>query len=153
MPKQKDKKPEKPSLQDLMSVPVTSIIRIDMVFNGEKTTGWVHTHGMDTYGLPELEIRDVHPIFMMVDAGLTLNHIAQYMVDGLANRGGAKPIKLGQNMGLGQGVFVSFKRSEPINPDDKNENASHFQTERWEVIDVPGALKCVGCDNPSHAHG
>lgn len=134
-------------------VPIQKFIRVDMVFNGPGTTGWVHTHNMwEVFGLPDLEIRDVSPLFMMEDAGRLLNHIAQYMVDAQTSFEGAKPVKLGEKFGMSRFTIVSFEQSLPINPKDPDEMSSHFVFPRWQV--VPGlSYKCERCEKgESHVH-
>lgn len=134
-------------------VPIQNFVRIDMVFNGPGTTGWVHTHNMwEVFGLPDLEIRDVSPLFMMEDAGRLLNHIAQYMVDSQTQFRGAKPVKLGEKFGMSRFTIVSFEQSLPINPKDPDEVNSHFIFPRWQV--VPGlSYKCERCEKgESHVH-
>jgi hypothetical protein len=125
---------------------VREFIRVDMVFDGPGTRGWVHTHGMfDIFGLPDLEIRDVNPIMLMPAAGVILNHMAQYMVDGQCGRDGAKPYQLGQTFGpVGHGAIVSTRLSTPINPKDEEENETHFSTPRYFVhqVNVPVCTKC-----------
>lgn len=131
-------------------VPIQKFIRVDMVFNGPGTTGWVHTHHMwEVFGLPDLEIRDVSPLFLMEDAGRTLNHIAQYMVDSQSGFDGAKEVKLGQRLGLSQFTILSFEQSLPINPKDPDEVNSHFVFPRWQVVNGL-SYKCEKCEKGEH---
>lgn len=131
-------------------VPIQKFIRVDMVFNGPGTTGWVHTHHMwEVFGLPDLEIRDVSPLFLMEDAGRTLNHIAQYMVDSQSGFDGAKEVKLGQRFGLSQFTILSFEQSLPINPKDPDEVNSHFVFPRWQVVNGL-SYKCEKCEKGEH---
>jgi hypothetical protein len=131
-------------------VPIQKFIRVDMVFNGPGTTGWVHTHHMwEVFGLPDLEIRDVSPLFLMEDAGRTLNHIAQYMVDSQSGFDGAKEVKLGQRFGLSQFTILSFEQSLPINPKDPDEVNSHFIFPRWQVVNGL-SYKCEKCEKGEH---
>ena len=63
--KSKEKKPQKDG-----EIDVRNFIVIEMIFSGDKTTGWVHTHGMwEVFGLPDLEILNVNPLFLMPEAG------------------------------------------------------------------------------------
>jgi hypothetical protein len=127
---------------------VTRAIQIHMIFDGVGTTGWVHTHGMwEVFQLPDLEIVGVSPLFLMTAAGGMLNHIAQYMVDGKLGVAGAKPVAVGQSMGMGHGVFVKFELSTPLHPNDADEIAGHFSSPRWRAVPVPEQFKCAGCDN------
>ena len=129
-------------------IDVTKLIRVDMVFDGENTTGWVHTHGMwELFQLPDLEIRKVSPLFLMADAGRLLNHIAQYMLDGKMGIDGAKPVALGQTMGMSRLVIVKFELSAPLNPKDQDEIDGHFTNPRWNVVPIPEMYQCA---NPKH---
>lgn len=134
-------------------VPIQKFIRIDMVFNGPKTTGWVHTHNMwEVFGLPDLEIRDVSPLFLMEDAGRMLNHVAQYMVDALTGFRDARHVKLGEKFGLSRFTIVSFEQSLPINPKDVDEISSHFLFPRWQVVNGI-EYKCKRCEGgENHVH-
>jgi hypothetical protein len=125
-------------------VPVPAFIRIDMVFDGEKTRGWVHTHGMnDIFGLPDLEVVAVSPLYLMPEAGRMLNHVAQYMVDAWMGVNDAKPISLGQTMGLSRHCLLRFVESKPLNPEDADEIDGHYKNPRWRVVDVLEAFKCA----------
>ena len=125
---------------------ITDFIRVDMVFDGPGTKGWVHTHGMfEIFGLPDLEIRDVNPIMLMPSAGQILNHMAQYMVDGQCGRGGAKPYQLGQTIGLGHGLVLTTSLAAPINPEDMDEVETHFKTPRYFVYQA-NQPKCGVCE-------
>jgi len=131
-------------------VDVTQIIRVDMVFDGVESKGWVHTHGMwEAFGLPDLEIVHVSPLFLMPTAGGMLNHIAQYMVDGVSpgNKTGAKPLALGEKMGLGGMVVVKFELAEPLNKNDLDAIAGHYTTPRWRAVPVPEMYECA---HPAH---
>lgn len=130
-------------VQKTEKIDVRQFVRGDLVFDGEKTTGWVHTHGMwENFELPDLEIIGVRPIFLMQEAGILLNHIAQYMLDGQMGIDGAKSVKLGQSMGMSPLVTVMFELSTPLNPEDKDEVAGHYTTPRWRIVQASGALKC-----------
>ena len=147
--KSKAKKPPKEG-----DIDVRNFIVVEMIFSGDKTTGWVHTHGMwEVFGLPDLEIINVNPLFLMPEAGIMLNHIAQYMVDGASGKNEAKPVKVGETFAFGPMQMVKFEISTPLNPDDKQENDLHFVKPRWRVSPVPEQYKCVMCDNEEHKHG
>ena len=140
------------SLLQAKNIEVHKLIQIHMVFDGVGTTGWVHTHGMwETFQLPDLEIVGVSPLFLMTAAGGMLNHIAQYMVDGKLGAAGAKPVVVGQAMGMGHGVFVKFGPSSPLNPKDQDEIDGHFASPRWRVMPLMEQFKCAGCaDHDKH---
>ena len=122
-------------------------IMVHMVFNGDETKGWVHTHNMwDLFGLPDLEIRGVYPIFLMADAGRILNHIAQYMIDSKSGVDNAKPVSIGETMSLGFNRVVRFSSPGPAG---LHEN--HFKNPRWLVEEVP--MKCEACERgEEHVH-
>ncbi len=82
-------------------------IELHHVISGQDTKGWVHTHGMDEYGLPELEIRDV-PGFLAEDAARLLNHVCDYMLDS------GNVIKLGETMAVSSRSRFRFIKSEAI---------------------------------------
>ena len=105
------------------------------------TRGWVHTHGLCHLGLPELEVRDVNPSFLMWDAGMLLNRIGKYMM-----RTG-KIVKAGEVMAFGEanGQAVRFHVSVPIEGDEE-----HFQVERLEVTGVD--MMCSCCAEEAEAN-
>lgn len=113
-------------------VNVGDVVMVHMITNGEHTKGWVHTHGMARFGLPELEVRGL-PLFMMAAAGHLINEIADYMLN-------EKEVKLGENFGLGRFVVVQLAKLDPIPGDEE-----HFQDERWALIDPPGAEGACEC--------
>src|SRR5258706_7858742 len=65
-------------------------VAIHWNFNGDKTKGWPHTHGMDAHGLPELELRDI-PGFLARDAGAILRQVCDYLMTS------EKPVVLGRD--------------------------------------------------------
>ena len=80
----------------------------NIVVHMVSSQGWVHTHGLAKRGLPELEIRGVCPEFLMWEAGILLNHIAEYMVaTGLS-------VKAGQTYQYGSGPVVLFEALPPM---------------------------------------
>ena len=127
------------------TIDVRNFIRVDMVFDGDSSKGWVHTHGMwETFNLPDLEIVRVEPLFLMSAAGMMLNHIAQYMVDGQMGLEGTKELKLGQTFGMDRVAIVKFELSTPL---DKDDHETHYSTPRWRAVPVPGMFICA---HPKH---
>jgi hypothetical protein len=110
-----------------------SKIQVHCVTSGEETKGWVHTHGMSNYGLPELEIRNV-PVFLGVPASTVLRAVCKYMLDS------GKQINLGENMALNEKVAFSFRKAVPI-PGEED----HYKAERWELIDLACICQCEEC--------
>lgn len=122
-------------------------ITLHAVTNGTDQTGWIHTHGMDKLGCPDLEIRGV-PLFFVSEAATLLNHVAAYMV-ALA-RSGKDEIRLGQTMSTAPSSTFRFIKLDPISGDE-----DHFEHERWALSDDPMRGLCDdcagaarGCDEP-----
>jgi hypothetical protein len=86
--------------------------------------GWVHTHGMDVFGLPELEMRGI-PGFLVEDAARVLKHVCDYMIDS-GNR-----VCLGETMALSDRTACRVVRSVPIPGQD-----DHYEGERWQIVEV-----------------
>ncbi|OJW13158.1 MAG: hypothetical protein BGO49_20385 [Planctomycetales bacterium 71-10] len=93
-------------------------------------SGWLHTHGMDSLGLPELEIRDV-PGFLAEDAGRLLRHVCDYMADS-----GAR-IKSGETMATSPRTRLKFVKPEPM-PGVED----HYTAERLLIVDVEPVCEC-----------
>ena len=79
---------------------------VHSILDGELTKGWLHTHGMCEYDLPELEVRQI-PQFMVPDAYRMLRQICDYMLTS------TNPILPEQTMELGH-VRVAFVTPTPI---------------------------------------
>ena len=137
---------------------VMTVVELHLVTNGRHgQKGWIHTHGMDKLGCAELEIRNV-PLFLAVEAGELLNHVAQYLID--QKRGGGPAVHLGQTMSTGQYSTFRFVKLPPIVGSEH-----HFQSERWALSDEPmqahcdceckcecGDCKCERIDDNQGAH-
>lgn len=119
-----------PQQHDLAAEPIDvndpAVLRVHVVADGDGAGGWVHTHGLAAFGLPELEIRGIQPPYLAPVAGHILTEIADYLLNGSAE------VCLGDTMDLGLGSCVRFERSEPLasQPD-------HYERERWSVVDMP----------------
>lgn len=96
--------------------------------------GWVYTHGMDSLGFPELEIREL-PLFMGPAAAGILNATADYVV----NCG--KPVKVGERLDLEGMAIVEFAKLPPV---VGHENP----VERWSLV-TPEFMRCE-CHQPDH---
>lgn len=107
--------------------------RIDLhyVISGRDTKGWVHTHGMNQYGLPELESRDV-PGFLAEAAAAILNTVCDYMLDS------GEIVSLGQTMALSPRTRFRFMKPDPI-PGEED----HYDVERWQIVEVEAC--CQDC--------
>ena len=95
-------------------------------------TGWVHTHGMDKLGLPELEVRDV-PDFLAEDAARLLRHICNYM------QTGGKLVQLGEVMETSPRTRFRFVKPEPMSG-----NEDHYLVERLQIVGVGAVCECCG---------
>jgi hypothetical protein len=92
---------------------------------------WAHTHGLGSYGLPELEIRHVPPMFTRA-AGLLLNEVADYLLNSAT-----KPLLVGQRCSLGGSDFLVAKAG----PDDGDFWGG---ARRVQLVSAPLACEC--CD-------
>jgi hypothetical protein len=95
-------------------------------------SGWVHTHGMDAAGMPELEVRHV-PAFLAEAAADLLNRVCDYML-----RTG-KRIRHGETMQTSPRTHVRFVCPEPM-----PENEDHYAVERLQVLDIEPDCSCCG---------
>lgn len=126
--------------EEIVDVSDPTVLRIDLVTGGEQTDGWVHTHGLEAFGLPELEIRGVAPRFLMPGAAMLLSSIADYMLNG------GRPIAAGDAMVLDDLTCVQLSEADSI-PGLED----HYQAPRWAVVQLP-ELCCPLCDE-SRRHG
>ena len=129
-------------------------LTFDMTKDG-KLVGWAHSHGMhELFGLPDLEVRDITPRFLLPAAGILINEVAQYMIDAKYERNDAKPLRPGETIALqGLGVIVKCQESKPYHPDDKDETETHFQFPRWEIVEEQASFKCARCESgEEHVH-
>jgi len=116
--------------------PMTGI-QMHHVTNGDETQGWVHTHGMTAFGLPELEMRNV-PSFLVEGAAKLLRSICHYM------RQPGVVISVGETMATSPRTRFRFLKSQPI-PGHEN----HFVEERWQIVEVE--MSCDECGTSSES--
>lgn len=102
-------------------------------------TGWIHTHGMDRHGLPELEVRGV-PDFLAPATAVLLGQLCDYMLEG------GRVMKAGENVGLGDGRLCRLVRPEPA-PGTED----HYEVERLRLEDAEATCSC--CGMPACKHG
>lgn len=115
---------------------IQKLITVDAVVDGELTRGWVHTHGMDKLGLPELEIRNVTPNCLLVEASKLLNFVAQYVASA------PKKVELGDTMSFGPNPAECFRFAKlPPIPGEEE----HYRVERWTLVDIEQACLCGEC--------
>lgn len=110
-------------------------IHFHHVISGDDTKGWVHTHGMDRLGLPDLEMRNV-PGFLAESAAKILREVCNYMADS------GKKVSVGEAMATSERTVFRFVTAEPI-PGQEN----HYETERWQIIEVE--CQCEECGTHS----
>lgn len=109
-------------------------VKVHAVNNGEHTKGWIHTHGMVEYDLPELEMRNV-PLFLVPDAYRMLREICDYMLSS------EKPVLAGHTMEMGN-VCFQFVTPVPIPGEDE-----HYREPRLQVAEyVPLCESCAGSE-------
>lgn len=99
--------------------------------------GWIHTHGMDAIGRPELEIRDC-PSYLGEAAARILREVCDYML----NTG--RVVKAGENMGVSPKTVFHFVQPEPI-PGSED----HYEVERLLIVDTGGHCCDVCGLNPA----
>jgi hypothetical protein len=99
-------------------------VKIQWVPDGKATKGWIHTHGMDQHGLPELEMRDI-PNFLGEYAADLLEQVCDYMLES------GMTIRLGETMAISSRTQFRFVLPVPI-PGHED----HYATERWQIVDV-----------------
>lgn len=110
-----------------------SAIKFDAVLGGPGEGAWVHTHGMDEYGLPELEIRGI-PNFLIEPAANILHAVTDYMLDS------GKVIALGESFAVSDQIVFTFTKAVPL-PGEED----HYDVERWLIADLPPNCLCERC--------
>lgn len=113
-------------------------VQIHLITDGEGTFRWIHTHGMEHWGLPNLEIRGV-PMFLGPEATGLLNHIACYMVESQKE---GKFVVPGERMQTGPMQIFEFVTLPPIEGQE-----DHFEYPRLALSDAP--MRSV-CGHPDH---
>lgn len=106
-------------------------IQFHFVTSGEGTKGWIHSHGMDQHGLPELEVRDV-PGFLAESAASILRHVCNYMIES------GNEVRLGEVIATSDRTHFRFVKPQPIPGEE-----SHYEYERWQIFEVDN--RCDGC--------
>lgn len=118
-----------------------AVLQIHMVADVDQRGPWVHTHGLEAFGLPELEIRGVMPCFLLPAAAGILVEVADYLLNG------GRAVSLGQALALDEVTLVRIGRAEPLPG-----QLDHYGHERWMVVDVPTSY-CPLCDEPHEPQG
>jgi hypothetical protein len=104
-------------------------VEIHAVQDGDLTRGWVHTHGMFEYDLPELEMRHV-PLFLAHAAAQVLQEVCDYMLTA------PTPVLAGQTMRLGR-ALLRFVTPVPIPGADE-----HYQHPCLQIVDADPVCDC-----------
>jgi hypothetical protein len=111
----------------------TAQVKVHAINGGEQTKGWVHTHGMSDYDLPELEMRNV-PLFLVPYAYHLLREICDYMLTD------DPPVQAGHTMELGHARF-RFVHAVPIPGEEY-----HYDSPCLQIADVDAECDCCsGC--------
>jgi hypothetical protein len=99
--------------------------------------GWIHTHGLDAHGKPELEIRNV-PLFLGGAATRLLNDIADHLLNDAVS-----PFLPGD---LVTGGRTSIQVLEARPDEGGGYDEAHYRTPRLVLVDAPGdACACDEC--------
>ena len=82
------------------------------IYRRERAPGHrAETFGLAEHGLPELEVTDVRPAFLLAAAAALLDDLGHYMLD----RGQA--LKPGETVRVGPGVTVALEQADPEHGD------------------------------------
>lgn len=111
-------------------IDVLKEIQVHSVMDGP-AKGWTHTHGLQKFGKPELEIRNV-PTLFIASATRLLNEIADYMLNHASH-----PVLAGQKMQVDRVTIVKFHQAEADQRNGYDEN--HYETLvlRVDGVDMP----------------
>jgi Domain of unknown function (DUF4261) len=98
-------------------------------------TGWIHTHGMEERGYPEVEVRGV-PDFLAESVAGLIRHVCDYMLDE------AVSIKPGETMQTSPRTRFQLIKPEPL-PGEED----HYTVERLQIVDVEHICEhCGQCE-------
>jgi hypothetical protein len=92
------------------------------IISDTESNYWIHSHGMDRYGLPELEIRHV-PVLLAGNAITILRTVCGYMID---------------NVDITDQSVFRFEKAEPIVGQE-----DHYDTKRLQIVGVE--CSCEAC--------
>lgn len=121
------------TLFPLKEAKIDNFISVAMRPDGP-TMGHAHSMGMyEIFGLPDLEICQVHPRMLLPAAGMIINRIAQYMVNAKQGIEGFRELKVDQTIG--------FSRVENFRVVLSKGN---HKTPRWEITEA-WPHKCDAC--------
>jgi hypothetical protein len=118
-------------MREKEEIDVLAVIAIDLVID-TPVGGWAHTHGMDKFSLPELEIRGV-PEFFFEEAARMLNMFASYMLNS------GEKVYVGQHLQFSDLQRFALVEAKPL------ENAEHhYEYPRWTLVE-PSQCTCSRC--------
>jgi hypothetical protein len=103
-----------------------------VIFHWVIDWGWVHSHGMESLGFAEVEVRDV-PAFLAEATADLLREVCDYMIES------GKRIKPGETMAMSQRTRCRFIAAEPMPGDEE-----HYRAERLTVVEVKSICDCCG---------
>jgi hypothetical protein len=107
------------------------VIQVHVV--ADETSVWAHTHGLEAFGLPELEVRDA-PTYLATPAGTLLNAVADYLLNS------------GRAVRLGEGIRVDGYGTLTLEVAVPQERfADHYERVRWTVRSLPVDVMCECC--------
>jgi hypothetical protein len=110
-------------------------IQFHHLTDGRHTKGWVHMHGMDRFGRPELEMRGI-PGCLVEGAARILQHVGDYMIDSGAD------VSVGETMALSDRTVFRFVKAVPIRGEEE-----HYQVERWQIVEVEPRCEACGLNS------
>ncbi len=99
--------------------------------------GWIHTHGLEAHGRPELEIRNV-PLFLGGAATGLLNDLAEYLMNDAVS-----PLVAGELIAWGRWSIQALAARPD---DDAGFDPEHYRTTRLMLVDAPSdGCECDEC--------
>lgn len=110
-----------------MSQETTANVRVEFIIG----PNWMHTHGMEEAGFPELEMRGI-PSFLAGPAANLLNSVCEYMT-----REG-KRVAAGETMSS-HGAAFRFVKPVPLPGEE-----GHYEAERLQIVDIDRVCECCG---------
>jgi len=107
-------------------------VKFHWLVDGRETKGWIHTHGMEDLGLPELEIRDC-PAFLGEAAMRILRAVCDYMV------GSGVAVQAGETMEISDITQFRFAKPTPL-----TQEQDHYNVARLQIVEMEP--RCDECN-------
>ncbi len=99
--------------------------------------GWIHTHGLDAHGKPELEMRNI-PLFLGAAATGILNDLADHLLNDATT-----PFLAGDLIAWGR-WSIQVREARP--DEEAGYGAEHYRTTRLMLVDAPSdGCACDEC--------